>query len=422
MLKIKPFRAVLWALPYLVASVASAADLRATLAREAEALKPKLVEMRRECHTHPELSNREEWTSRFIAERLRGLGIPFVSGVAKHGVVATIEGKTRGKILALRADIDALPIEEVNDVPYRSLNKGVKHACGHDAHLTIALGTAELLWKHRAELAGTVHIIFQPAEEGAPPGEKGGAELMLIEGLFDRIKPAAALALHVMPDIEAGGVGFTIGPEMASSDRFQIVVEGKQTHGANPHMGIDPIVAASQIVLALQTIDSRRINPIEPVVVTIGSIHGGSRFNIIPGSVEMWGTMRTLSPEVRKQTRSAVEQIAKMAAETAGAKATVTFDLGIPVTVNDPVLSRFAEQSLRKSLGPANVRQIPPKMIAEDFAFFGERVPSFLFFLGVGNKAKGITAALHSPDFDIDEDALVIGTKAMTGLVVDFLR
>jgi amidohydrolase len=386
-------------------------------------MKPKLVEIRRDFHQYPELSNREFRTSKQIAARLAELGIPTETGIARNGVLATIRGGRPGKTVMVRADIDALPIHETIDVPYRSKTDGVKHACGHDAHTTIGLATAELLWKRRAELAGTVHVIFQPAEEGPPPGEKGGAPLMIAEGLLERTMPEAIFGLHSMPAHRAGQVGWTPGAAMASSDTFRITVTGKQSHGAEPHRGIDPIVIGSQIVLALQTIDSRRIDPLQPVVVTIGMFNAGTRFNIVPDQAELHGTLRTLSAEVRAESRRLIETISSGVAQAAGGTATVAFqdDAPNPPLVNDQALGAFAERSLQRTLGEANVLRDPPRMIAEDFAHFAERVPSFFFFLGVGNPERGITANLHTAAFDIDEDALVVGATAMTNLVLDYL-
>lgn len=423
----KPRTLCLVILPAMAAAFAGslhAEDRNSAIARESAAMRERLVEMRRDFHRHPELSNREERTSEKIAETLRALQIPVQTGVAKYGVVATIKGGKPGKNVAVRADIDALPIDETMDVPYKSLNKGVKHACGHDLHTTVGLATAQLLWKHRAELPGTVTMIFQPAEEGPPPGEAGGAPLMIQEGLLDRIKPAAMFALHSMPTVPVGMASYRPGGEMASSDRFKITVTGKQSHGAEPHRGIDPIVIASQLVLALQSIDSRRIDPVEPVVVTIGTFHGGMRFNIVAPVVEMEGTLRTLSPTVRDEARRLISEISTGIASAGGATAAVRFEdaAANPVLMNDEALSRFGDASLRRTLGQSNVRVDPPRMVAEDFAHFAQRVPSFYFFIGVGNEAKGITGNLHTAEFDIDEEALVFGTTAMTNLVWDYLE
>lgn len=402
----------------------AAQDQLSSIQRDAAAMRGRLVELRRDFHKNPELSNREERTAKRIAEHLKALGIPVQTGVARNGVVATIRGSRPGAVVAVRADIDALPVEEVNDVPYRSLNKGVKHACGHDAHTTVALAVAELLWKRRETMNGTVVVFFQPAEEGPPSGEEGGAPLMIKEGFLEKTKFSAMFALHAMPTVEVGQVSSRSGPVMASSDRFKITVSGKQSHGAEPHMGIDPIVVGSQIVMALQAIDSRRINPLEPIVVTIGTFHSGTRFNIVPGLAEMEGTLRTLSVDVRQEARRLIDSISRGVAAAAGASAEVRFEdaTANPVLMNDDRLTTFAEASLRKSAGPENVKRDPPRMVSEDFAHFAQKVPSFYYFLGVGNRARGITAGLHTPDFDLDEDALVVGTVTMTSLVLDYLR
>lgn len=396
---------------------------RAMIEREVEEMFDECVAMRRDFHRNPELSNREERTARVIAERLESLGMKVERGIARHGVVALIEGGSPGPTVAVRADIDALPIEETIDVPYRSQNPGVKHACGHDVHTTVGLTVAEILWKHRADLPGRVVVFFQPAEEGPPPGEKGGAPLMIEEGLLDRYAPEAMFALHTMPTLEVGHVSFARGAQMASSDRFDISITGKQSHGAEPHRGIDPIVIGSQIVMALQSIDSRRIDPLAPVVVTIGIFHAGTRFNIVPGSATMEGTLRTLSPEVRQEARRLIREISEKTALALDGEASVRFhdDAANPVLINDADLTSFAEVSLQKTLGADRVHIDPPRMVAEDFAHFSERMPAFYYFLGVRNEQRGITANLHTPEFDVDERSLAVGAKTMTALVLDYL-
>ncbi|HVT04789.1 MAG TPA: M20 family metallopeptidase [Thermoanaerobaculia bacterium] len=402
--------------------VLAAADRHKTIDAEIQSLSRQLSDTRRDLHMHPELSNREERTSKVIADRLRSLGIPIETGVAKYGVIATIKGNGPGKTAIFRADIDALPIEETMDVPYKSLNKGVKHACGHDAHTSIALTAAELLWKHRSEFPGTAVVLFQPAEEGPPLGEEGGAALMIKEGVLEKYKPSAMFALHVDPAQEAGIVSWTPGSEFASADRFYITVTGKGTHGAYPHMGIDPIVISAEIITNLQTIASRRIDPIEPVVVTVGAIHGGTRFNIIPDTVQMEGTIRTLSASVRDKTLGLVKSITAGIAEANGASAKVESLLLAPITKNDEKVGLFGEKSLQTTLGPANVLRVLPVMGAEDFGFFSDRIPSFYFKLGIANKERGITANIHTAQFDIDEKSLLIGARAVTNLMMDYLQ
>ena len=390
--------------------------------RAAEALRAKLVTQRRDFHMHPELSNREERTSRVVAERLRALGLDEVkTGVGKYGVVALLKGSRPGPVVAVRADMDALPIQETNDVPYKSQNPGVKHACGHDVHTTIALGLAEVLSHMRDKISGTVKFLFQPAEEGAPPGEEGGAALMIKEGALDNPRPQAIFGLHVMPTIEIGKIGCNSGPAMASSDRFVITIRGKKVHAAYPHDGIDPVVVAAECVSAMQTIRSRRINATEPLVISVGVIQGGNRFNIIPDEVRLEGTVRTLSEDVRRQVQALMRQTLAGVTSAYGATFDMEYVEGTAVTYNDPKLVEETLPTLRRVLGDANVTSPKPQMGAEDFSYYQRVVPGFFYFLGVGNKSKGITAMVHTPDFDVDEESLVIGVKLMTNVVLDYL-
>src|SRR5215212_5518455 len=273
------------------------------VAAAAEALREQLVAQRRDFHMHPELSNVEERTARVVAERLRALGLTDIkTGVAKHGVTALLVGGQPGPVVAVRADMDALPIQEVDGRPYKSQTPSVMHACGHDVHTTVELGVAEVLSKMRDEVRGTVKFIFQPAEEGAPAGEEGGAKLMIKEGALENPLPAAIFGLHTEPNLQAGQVGYHVGPAMASSDTFAITIRGKSSHGAQPQLGVDAVVVASQAVLALQNIRSRRIDPLEPLVITVGTINGGTRFNVVAGEVKMTGTMRTFNDKVRERS------------------------------------------------------------------------------------------------------------------------
>lgn len=385
-------------------------------------MRGRLVETRRDFHMHPELSNREERTSKVIAERLKSLGFDEVrTGVGRHGVVGILKGGLPGPVVAVRADMDALPIQETIDVPYKSRNDGVKHACGHDVHMTVQLGVAEVLSRMRSRVRGTVKFIFQPAEEGAPAGEDGGADLMIREGALENPKPSAIFGLHVMPNIEVGRIGYNIGPAMASSDRFTITIRGKKVHGAYPHDGIDTIVVAAECVTALQTIRSRRINTQEPLVITIGSFHGGNRFNIIADEVRLEGTMRTLNEEVRKD---AIEMMKRtLAGVTSAYGATYTLEMGDnnPVTFNDPALVEATLPVMRRVLGEGNLTTPRPQMGAEDFSRYQQVIPGFFYFLGVGNKSRGITAMIHTPEFDVDEESLVIGVRLQTGIVLDYL-
>jgi len=423
------------ALSLLIALLAGAAFMKSPasagatreeeIARAAESLRAKLIEQRRDFHMHPELSNREERTSRVIAEKLRALGLDEVkTGVGKHGVVALLKGKLPGgpdSVVAVRADMDALPIQETIAAPYKSRNDGVKHACGHDAHMTVQLGVAELLSKMRDRIRGSVKFIFQPAEEGAPPGERGGAKFMIEEGCLENPRPSAIFGLHVMPNIEVGQIGYNSGPAMASSDRFSITIRGKKVHGAYPHDGIDAVVVAAECVTALQTIRSRRINTQEPLVITLGSIHGGNRFNIIADEVKLEGTMRTLNEEVRTKAIEMMKQTLAGVTSAYGATYEVEFGTNNPVTYNDPALVDATLPMMRKIAGEKNIISPKPQMGAEDFSQYQKAIPGFFYFLGVGNREKGITAMIHTPEFDLDEESLVVGVKVMSNVLLDYL-
>ncbi len=362
------------------------------LAKAAETLRAKLIETRRYLHQHPELSNREEKTSQYIAEKLRSFGFDEVkTQVGKHGVVGLLKGSKPGPVVAVRADMDALPILETLDVPYKSQNVGVKHACGHDVHMTVQLGVAEILSQNRNLINGTIKFIFQPAEEGPPEGENGGAKMMIAEGALENPKPSAIFGLHVMPNIQVGQIGVNVGPAMASSDKFMLTVRGKKVHGAYPHDGIDTIVVASEAVLALQTIRSRRINTQEPLVITIGSFQGGNRFNIIADEVKIEGTMRTLNEEVRTNSIAMMNQTLKGITSAYGASYELTWGRNNPVTYNDPKLVEATLPTMKRILGEANITTPRPQMGAEDFSLFQKVIPGFFYFLGVGNTSKGIT-------------------------------
>jgi len=392
------------------------------ISRAAEGLRAKLVEQRRDFHMYPELSNREERTSRVIAEKLRALGLDEIkTGVGKYGVVALLKGKLPGGVVAVRADMDALPIQETINPPYKSRNEGVKHACGHDAHMTIQLGVAETLSKMRDRVRGSIKFIFQPAEEGAPPGERGGAQFMVEEGALENPRPSAIFGLHVMPNIDAGQIGYNSGPAMASSDRFSITIRGKKVHGAYPHDGVDAVVVAAECVTALQTIRSRRINTQEPLVITLGSIHGGNRFNIVADEVKLEGTMRTLSEEVRTKAIEMMKQTLAGVTSAYGASYEMELGANTPLTYNDPALVEATLPVMRKIIGEKNVTSPKPQMGAEDFSRYQKIIPGFFYFLGVGNREKGVTAMIHTPDFDIDEESLVVGVKLMSNMLLDYL-
>jgi amidohydrolase len=391
------------------------------IAQAAESLRQQLVTQRRDFHMHPELSNREERTSKVVAEKLRALGLEVKTGVGKYGVVALLKGAKPGPVVAVRADMDALPIQENIDVPYKSQNAGVKHACGHDVHMTVELGVVEVLSKMREQIKGTIKFIFQPAEEGPPTGEEGGARLMIKEGVLENPRPQAIFGLHVMPNIEVGQIGYNSGPAMASSERFMIKIRGKKVHGAYPHDGIDAVVVAADCVMALQTIRSRRIDTQEPLVITLGSIHGGNRFNIIADEVVLEGTMRTLNEGVRVKAHEMMKQTLDGITSAYGATAELEFNLPNPVTYNDPKLVEETLPTMKRILGEKNLLTPKPQMGAEDFSEYQKIIPGFFYFLGVGNKAKGITAMIHTPEFDVDEEALVVGVKLMSNVLLDYL-
>jgi amidohydrolase len=396
-------------------------------------VQPKVVAWRRDFHQHPELSNRETRTAKIVAGHLRKLGLEVETGVAHTGVVGLLKTGKPGPTIALRGDMDALPVTERTEVPFRSTVKsnyrgeevGVMHACGHDAHTAVLMGVAEVLTGMKGELRGNVLFVFQPAEEGAPPGEQGGASLMLKEGLFTRYKPEAAFAWHAWAAGNTGSIGYRSGPLMAASQAWTAVVQGKQTHGSRPWSGIDPIVTAAQIVNGLQTVVSRQVDiTSNPAVVSVGAIKGGVRHNIIPDSVEMVGTIRTFDAAQYQQITQAMKRMVENTAAANGATATFTLDpYRNPVTYNNPDLTARMLPSLRRAAGEAVVREVPLVTGAEDFAYFAETVPSFYFFVGVTPQGTDVTkaAANHSPLFYLDEAALPIATRALTQLAVDYL-
>ena len=392
-------------------------DKIAELAREME---PDLIEARRWFHQHPELSNREEKTGREIARRLRDMGYEVTTGVAHNGVVAVLEGAHPGPVAAWRSDIDALPIEEELDVPYRSTNPGVMHACGHDVHTTVGLGAAAVLMKLRNELHGTVKFIFQPAEEGAPVGENGGATMMITEGVLDDPPPAAIFGLHVMPIAEAGYVGLRPGGLMAAGDRFSLKIHGRMTHGSAPHSGVDAVYVAAQVVSALQAIPSREVDARKSLVVSVGTFNAGTRWNIIADEAVLTGTVRTLDSETWGEIPERFERVVAGICEANRATYELDYARIAPVVDNDQRLASFAAASFSKSLGKDKVLEVQPIMAAEDFAYFQQRVPGVYFFLGVANAAEGWTDYVHTPTFRPDEAAIVTGVTAAASLLADF--
>ncbi|WP_158825586.1 amidohydrolase [Mucilaginibacter lacusdianchii] len=408
--------------------------LKAKVSQKADALQPKLVAWRRDFHEHPELGNHETRTADIIAKHLRSLGIDVKTGVAKTGVVGILKGGKPGPVVALRADMDGLPVVERVNLPFASKVKttfngtevGVMHACGHDTHMSILMGVAEVLSGMKNDLHGTVKFIFQPAEEGPPFGEEGGAELMVKEGVLQNPKVDVVFGLHINAQTEVGKITYRPGGTMAAVNDMQIVVKGKQSHGAYPWMSIDPIVVSAQIINALQTIVSRNLNVTEnAAVVTIGSINGGNRSNIIPEKVEMMGTLRALSREDEKLLIERVKQIATKTAEAAGATAEVKipFSVRYPVTYNDPALTAKMLPTLQAAAGARNVAEKPAVTGAEDFSFYQEKVPGLFFFLGGMPKGADVskTAAHHTPDFYIDESGFSLGVKALCDLTLDYM-
>lgn len=428
-------RLVLLALSLCVLNAQAAVAQRPEVTAAAQAVQDKVVAWRRDFHQNPELSNREQRTAAKVAEHLRSLGLKPTTGVAHHGVVAVIRGGKPGPRIALRADMDALPVTEQTGLPFASKatatfngqSTGVMHACGHDAHTGILLGIADALVAMREDLPGEVMLMFQPAEEGVPPGEEGGASLMLEEGVFKTFAPEAVFGLHVFSTLQAGQIGVRQGPLMAASDRFTIKVKGRQTHGSRPWGGIDPIVAAADLIGSAQTTVSRRTDVAKlPAVVTFGTVHGGIRFNIIPDEVELTGTIRTFDPAMRERIFTDLRNVAEHVSAAHGAQAETRIPDadGNPVTVNDPALTARMLASLHAVAGEANVVETPLQMGAEDYAHFAREVPSMYFF--VGATAPGIDPATapsnHSPRFSLDESALDLGLRALLQVTLDYLH
>ncbi|HEX2080704.1 MAG TPA: amidohydrolase [Longimicrobium sp.] len=413
----------------LAAAPAAAQNPDRRVAAAVEQLAPRIIEIRHDLHQHPELSNREVRTAGLVAEHLRSLGMEVRTGVAHTGVVGILRGGRPGPTVAVRADMDALPVTEDNDLPWKSTVRteylgnqvGVMHACGHDVHTAVQMGVASVLAGMRQELPGTVVFVFQPAEEGAPPGERGGAELMLEEGVFRDARPEAVFGLHTFAHMQTGKIGYTPGPAMAAADRFIIRIKGRQSHGASPHLSIDPIVMASQAVLALQTIRSRNLSPFEPSVVTVGLIRGGERNNIIPEQVEMHGTVRTFDPRVQDEVERRMREILDGVTRAGGGSYELRYDRITPVTVNHRELAARLHPTLVRLMGTENVLEVPPTTGAEDFAFYARVAPTFFYRLGT--VAPGTTSGdHHTPTFMADDAAIPIGMRTMTGLVLDYLN
>jgi amidohydrolase len=414
-------------------AVAAGPD-RAQIDALLSSIEPTVIAWRRDLHQHPELSNRETRTAKLVAGQLKHLGLQVETGVAHTGVVGFLKGGRPGPTIAIRADMDALPVTEKTDVPfnshvtatYRGETVGVMHACGHDSHTAMLMGIAQTLATVRESLPGNILFIFQPAEEGAPVGEEGGAELMLKEGLFDRYRPQVVFGMHVWAGQNVGEIAYRIGPVMAAVDSFHIAVKGRQAHGSRPWQSIDPIVTSAQIIGALQTVVSRNIDITEnPAVVTIGAIKGGIRYNIIPAEVEMLGTLRTFTPAQRTGILEDMQRIIEHTAQANGATAELVVEPGSdPVLYNDPDLTRKILPSLQRVVGAEHVKESGLVTASEDFAFFAKTIPGVFFFVGITppDQDPAKAPSNHSDYFYLDERGIPIAMRAMTQVALDYLE
>ncbi|MFC4721645.1 amidohydrolase [Geojedonia litorea] len=418
-------------LSFLVTLTCASTFAQQQLNQDYAAIESKVIEWRRHFHQNPELSNQEFKTAEKIAAHLKSLGFEVQTGVAKTGVVALLKGNHPGKVVALRADIDALPVTERNDLPFKSevrttfLNTetGVMHACGHDTHTAILMGVAEILSKHKEDIHGTVKFIFQPAEEGPPPGEEGGAKLMIKEGVLENPKVDAIFGLHINSETPVGTLKYKIGGIMAAVERFVITVNGKQSHGSQPWSGVDPILISAKIIDGLQTIISREANLlVEPAVITVGKITAGTRFNIIPETAELIGTVRTLDPDMKAMIIRRMTEMTETLAKAYGGEASISFQNNTSITYNDAQLVEQMIPTLKSVAGDENVKIMKATTGGEDFSYFQEIVPGFYFFLG--GMTPGNTEAFphHTPDFKIDESGLLLGVKTLTQMTFDYLR
>ena len=377
----------------------------------------KLVEIRKHLHQHPELSFEENKTADFVFSTLKSVGL-HPERMAKTGVVAMINGGHSGPVIALRADLDALPIQEMNDVPYKSLNNGVMHACGHDVHTASLLGAAMILNDLKADLSGSIKLIFQPGEEKLP----GGASIMIKEGVLENPKPASIVGQHVFPELEVGKVGFRSGMYMASCDEIHITVKGKGGHGAMPHLAIDPVLISSHLVIALQQVVSRKSNPLIPSVLSIGKFIANGATNVIPDQVKLEGTFRTFDEEWRIEAHQEIMKIAENLVTSMGGTCDIDIKKGYPFVYNDEELTERSRLSAAKYLGEQNVVELPMRATGEDFSFYTQAMPGTFYRLGVANAAKGITHPVHSAHFDADEEALRIGSGLMAWIAMNELK
>jgi amidohydrolase len=419
--------AALGALALLPAAL-HAQQYDAAVARAVDRLAPSITEIRHQLHQHPELSNREVRTAGMVAAHLRSLGMEVRTGVAHTGVVGILRGGRPGPVVAVRADMDALPVTENTPYPWKSTDTGeylgktvgVAHACGHDVHTAVQMGVASVLAPMKDRIPGTIVFVFQPAEEGAPPGEEGGAALMLKEGVFNELRPSAVIGLHTFAQMEVGKVGYTPGPAMAASDRFIVHIKGRQAHGASPQLSIDPVVMAAQAVLSLQTIRSRNLSPFEPSVITVGMIRGGERFNIIPDEVELHGTVRTFDPAVQDTVERRIREILDGVTRAGGGSYTIDYLRTTPVTFNNRELAGRLRPTMERLMGARNVVDVAPTTGAEDFAFFANTVPGFFYRLGTV-KPGTKSGDHHTPTFMADDASIPIGMRVMSGLLLDYL-
>ncbi|MCZ6775706.1 MAG: M20 family metallopeptidase [Ignavibacteria bacterium] len=391
--------------------------VKENIRQETAQIFPTLVQLRRQIHKNPELGFEEQKTSALVARTLRSLGLRVQAGIAKTGVVGMLEGRKKSPVVALRADMDALPIHEQNKIPYRSSLQGKMHACGHDAHTAIALGAAMLLSSMKDQLDGSVKFIFEPCEEKSP---SGAAELIK-RGVLANPKVGAIFGMHVFARAEVGRVGFRAGPMMAASDELYITIKGKGGHGAFPHLSVDALVVAAEVVLALQKVISRQVNPFSPHVLTIGKIEGGTAPNIIPNEVKITGTLRSMDEKWRKQARKSIVRMIKGVTSASGASFELEIKEAGPVLVNDERLTKFAEDVCKDYLGPRNVFTVEPVMGGEPFAYYLQKVPGTFFRLGIANRRKGIVHDLHTPRFNIDEEALKVGAGFFAYLAHEYL-
>ena len=407
------------------------AQMHKDVLKDIEKIESQVIDWRHHFHQNPELSNREFNTAKKIEAHLRSLGMNVETGVAKTGVVGILKGDLPGKVVALRADIDALPVTERNDLAFKSkvtatfLEKetGVMHACGHDTHIAILMGVAEVLSKHKDKLKGSVKFIFQPAEEGPPPGEEGGAKLMIKDGVLENPKVDAIFGLHINSGTPVGTIKYKSGGTMAAVERFVVNVQGKQTHGSAPWSGVDPILISAKIIDGFQTIISREAPIVEEAaVITVGKITSGVRFNIIPESAELIGTVRTLDPNMRALIMRRMNEMARDIAKAYGGSATIEWQNNTVVTYNDPELTAQMVPTLESVAGQDNVKIMKATTGGEDFSYFQEVVPGFYFFLGGMTPGNKEAFPHHTPDFKIDDNGLLLGVKAMTQVAMDYLN